>query len=63
MDEQFILEKLRTFDGEIFDLCYEICEHIYFMPLEEQAFYVKTLCQNYGYISSDKSYEISPIFE
>lgn len=60
MDEQFILEKLKTFDGEIFDLCYEICEHIYFMPLEEQAFYVKTLCQNYGYISSDKSYEISP---
>lgn len=60
MNNDYVLDKLKTYDGSAFDLCYEICEYIDALPLEDQIPFVQTLCQNYGFISSDKTYEILP---
>lgn len=64
MSKEFVMSKLKTYSGEIYDLCYLICEEFQEELLDEQVISVQTLCQSFGFVTSDKSEEVnSPILK
>lgn len=60
MNSENVIEMLKTYDGQIFDLCYEICAGMEDLSLEYQIPCVTALCQNYGFITSNKTMEVLP---